>query len=427
MGSEELDPDLETAAALRDPADGDVGEVLDERRASRARRRRRGPSARHGGAREEGDPEEDDPEVGLSPEAVEIGKPVDPSDAAAPLIRKPCINNCGWTAFQDRDTRCRRCGGPDGPHNHDCWKKNEKLSRHRRKNMLSKREKDDLHKKQAEAIEEVKKATSGQELLDALDVFVDEAWSGGIDELEGNIYRAAAFGSFPWPSCDCSCGDEEWSAPPCIWRNAKFFGGMCIWLTQIIGPFFMLYQNVKEYEDWQFSLDPWAEKFGEKLVGLTLLCMFNLNAYFEVTRESQSWEKISSLFVALECHHKRNTSHFMLTVGCITNCYVFISSCICTTLVMGAAESVQDVLFDALAILFLYNLDDINSGQVSFVTPDDWPGSDFAWLYQEISSKGEVPQPGRAKYVYSVTRVCIGVLSLTLPVFFVFSSVSGGE
>lgn len=39
----------------------------------------------------------------------------------------PCRNGCGWTAFGGRETCCRQCNGPDGPHSKDCSTKNTLL------------------------------------------------------------------------------------------------------------------------------------------------------------------------------------------------------------------------------------------------------------------------------------------------------------
>merc|ERR1712194_425093 len=51
--------------------------------------------------------------------------------------------------------------------------------------------------------------------------------------------------------------------------------------------------------------------------------------------------------------------------------------------VVGASESPKDVMFDALGLLFLYNLDDIG-GEFGFVDEDDWPGVRLGWIYQEM-------------------------------------------
>jgi hypothetical protein len=219
--------------------------------------------------------------------------------------------------------------------------------------------------------------------------------------------------------------DEDYSMP-CLRANAKFFGAVIIWLTQVIGPMVMLVTNLQKSSEWRFSLSPWETHFGDRLLGFMLVCTFNLNAFFEATREAASWEKISSLFTFVGCGKKRNTSYVMLYIGAATNCYVFITSCCCTTLLLGNAEGTKDILFDALGILFLYNLDDISSGQLGFVGQDDWPGHRLAWMYGQIESENdECPAPGAGRHLYKFTRVIILMLGIILPAAYVVTDFGG--
>merc|ERR1712224_526293 len=74
---------------------------------------------------------------------------------------------------------------------------------------------------------------------------------------------------------------------------------------------------------------------------------------------------------------------FWLFFGALVNCWVVIWSCLDMYVVVGASESPQDLLLDALGLLFLYRLDDVG-GDLGFVDQDDWPGRRLAWLYNEL-------------------------------------------
>merc|ERR1712032_160524 len=304
-----------------------------------------------------------------------------------------------------------------GPHSRDCARKNELIWRQKRRNRQSESERVKERKRKQQAFEDVKQASSGQDLLESLDVLVEEEWLGGYDEINGNIYRAFALGSFPWPTCHFSIG--------ALRSNAKFFGALTIWLTQIVGPAVMLTMQLRNFSDWKFSFSPWQTNFGDRLLGFLLINAFNLNAFFEASREAGMFDKVTTLVNYFGGDKFYGNTRLLLLIGEVTNCYVFIISCLCTTLVLGAAESTKDILFDALGILFLYNLDDIGSAQLGFVSADDWPGHRLAWLYQQISTEDGCPEPGVDRHIYTVTRSIILVFALSLPCLYVVTDFLG--
>lgn len=75
---------------------------------------------------------------------------------------------------------------------------------------------------------------------------------------------------------------------------------------------------------------------------------------------------------------------FFLFVGAFMNGWVIFWLSLDVYFVIGTAGNVQDVLFDALGLTFLYNLDDI-SGDLGFVDGDDWPGTQLAWVHENIA------------------------------------------
>lgn len=72
-----------------------------------------------------------------------------------------------------------------------------------------------------------------------------------------------------------------------------------------------------------------------------------------------------------------------LAASSFVNCWVVLWSCLDMYVIVGASLSPQDLLMDALGLLFLYNLDDIG-GDLGFVDEDDWPGLRLGWIYDNI-------------------------------------------
>merc|ERR1712066_1174916 len=72
---------------------------------------------------------------------------------------------------------------------------------------------------------------------------------------------------------------------------------------------------------------------------------------------------------------------WFLVMGAIVNCWVVFWSALDMYVVCGASNTPQDLLMDALGLLFLYNLDDIG-GDMAFLEEDDWPALRLAWIYE---------------------------------------------
>merc|ERR1712050_240558 len=69
--------------------------------------------------------------------------------------------------------------------------------------------------------------------------------------------------------------------------------------------------------------------------------------------------------------------------GAFVNTWVVGFCCLDMYVVVGASNNPQDLLLDALALLFLYNLDDIGAS-IAFIDEDDWPALRIAWIYNEV-------------------------------------------
>lgn len=341
-------------------------------------------------------------------------------------VRKPCKNGCGWTAYKTYETCCKQCRGTYGPHSRDCALKSKRTLRHRKHEMRGNGTAAAEDEKQRNVFDEVKKRElNGRSTMELMKVLVESDWLIGIEALEGNIYRAFAFGSFPEPVF-ASPRTAEWDT---IWSgiavNGKVLGAATIWLVQILGPVLIIWHYVQRYMDEDSAVPKIWEYPGAKLLGLALVIMFNVNAYFEVKQEAITYAKIDVIYTHFGPKHDGSnrfgpSSGQILLLGECTNCYVFVTSCICSCLLMSYADNPQDLLFDALAILFLYNLDDISSG-LTFVTDDDWPGHRLSWLYDQVSND-KVDQRDRPKYLYWVTESTILALSWILPILFLYSA-----
>lgn len=71
----------------------------------------------------------------------------------------------------------------------------------------------------------------------------------------------------------------------------------------------------------------------------------------------------------------------MFVVGVLINCWDVSWCCLASFFVIGAALTPQQLVFDSLALFFLFTLDDI--GSLGFITKDDWPGLHLAWVHSE--------------------------------------------
>lgn len=287
--------------------------------------------------------------------------------------------------------------------------------------LLSEAEQEEHKMNMRKALQECIDAESGRSLIECLDVLVQEEWLGGIDSMPGNIYRAAAFGCLPIPSCKDLLRREV----PALWAHAKCYGAVFIWLTQIVGPTVLLINTLWKYDEWKlFSFGPWSPDkfFGSRFLALFLIILFNLNALAELESNATSWEKLICLFRFWNCSRKKDCRMMFMWIGAFTNCYVTITSCCCTCFLLGQAESTKDILFDALAILFLVYLDDIGEkAQVSFLTKEDWPGSRFSWAHEQMMKRDDVPDTEGFGCGYKVVRILMMVLFVVLPLFYVIT------
>jgi len=267
-------------------------------------------------------------------------------------------------------------------------------------------------------------AESTLELFELMDQLIQDDWLGGLDEFPGNIYQIAAFR--PLPECTF----------PALTRRAGFW---CIVLIQLCGPPLVFYQMVTGHsipdpdkilwENFQsLSTSDWESGFwSTKLMAFLFLACFCINGLFVHMDEAVAWKKVDVLFRELNQCQMHDGWEILLKVGAFVNGWVIFWLCLDTFLVLGASETVKDVLLDSLGLMFLYNLDDIG-GDLGFVDPDDWPGLQLAWLYknihkyaEEIDDVEELTPDLCCSIFLDALKILLTLFATVLPILFIFT------
>lgn len=239
------------------------------------------------------------------------------------------------------------------------------------------------------AMNAILKAPDMHHLLEIAEEKIEEDWLGRSDDLQGNMYRVAAFGRL---------FTKEYEDPYAVFL-ARICGAGFIWFFQFFGAPALVLSDVFGWgvpaekailiEDWElFNFTDWEELWLTKIMGIVFMQAFVMNGIFVVQDYKQSWIKISNLFKSLD-----NRTNAMLNgesclyLDAFTNCWVVVWCCLASALVMGSATTPHELLFNGLGLLFLFNLDDID-GEFGFFNQDDWPGDRLAWISEKIQTEG---------------------------------------
>mmetsp|Transcript_126226 Transcript_126226/g.282008 ORF Transcript_126226/g.282008 Transcript_126226/m.282008 type:complete len:457 (-) Transcript_126226:154-1524(-) len=277
------------------------------------------------------------------------------------------------------------------------------------------------------AKKQITEATSNTDLIMKAEILIQEDWLGKTDELPGNIYCLMAFGDVMASGSACLSTEGMLAV-------AKLLGWVLIVLIQFFGPVLMFFSctmgtDMKEDKMWHWRCAQWSSYvplfFHEgdhynpederpcmhvapgadmgmqpkevsifldwqyaavtKLLSMLLIIAFILNGIFVIMVEVKVFKAVYQTFRFL----KENTPNFDLkgtwglVLGVVMNCWVVIWCCLDSYIVIGASPNAADLIKDALALLFLYNLDDIG-GDLGFFDSDDWPGERLSWIYDEI-------------------------------------------
>jgi len=264
---------------------------------------------------------------------------------------------------------------------------------------------------------------SGKNMLEVLNIVVDEDWTTFYDPLDGDIYRCRAFGILQTPSANdfsfySLVRGNGWP------RISKMFGAILICLIQILGPPITLWSLVMVKGEFSIGLGQWfqsLEVFRTKLLALLLSSLLTIHCSFRVDAEAISWLKAKQVFDYLNCSERSNMHGWVLLLGACTNCYVYVGCCCCTLVALGQTESPKDVLFDAVAIIFLFKLDDLTS-DLGLISLEDWPGKKLAWVQAQMMKQAIVVDGGVGHHVFRTTRVILIVMTITFPIIFIFTN-----
>jgi len=247
----------------------------------------------------------------------------------------------------------------------------------------------------ANAKKEILHATSNADLLLKAELLIGEDWLGKIDMINGNIYRIGAFAGL----IDISQGGKRTRCA----GVARMVGCGLIFILQVLGPLLIFLSCVfgwgREFDKfyhwenwWLVNHDTDVDMFYDwkttpttKLLGMCFLEAFILNALFVTQDERKAEEKVWDIFG----HLKRNTPNYevhgslYLFMGSFVNNWLVVVCTLDAYMIIGASRTPSDLLLDSLALLFLFNLDDVG-GDLGFVDEDDWPGDRIAWIHSEI-------------------------------------------
>jgi len=271
-----------------------------------------------------------------------------------------------------------------------CESPRRRDSERRRRQQLTAQDEQLEEAWKSEAKDVILEAVSMSAMFSAAEEHIDEDWLGDIDELPGNIYRIAALGTLTDQLFEKGVDPSEDFS-----KLVRLVGCITVFLIQICGPplliasvYFdwgVLRENDISWGDWEPSFSDWAAIKTTKILSTLFLFVFSINGLYVILQEKQSWLKIYKTFRYL----KHNTPNMdvrgepFLILGPIVNSWVILLTCVASFTILGASFSPRNVLFDALGLLFLYNLDDVD-GDLGFVSTDDWDGLRLGWVYKEM-------------------------------------------
>lgn len=171
-------------------------------------------------------------------------------------------------------------------------------------------------------------------------------------------------------------------------RSVQNVGLLFIFAAQAFSPPACILNNLNrmDWSHWSWGIDDWTQgpsDFSKHLVATIFLFMFTLNGLVVIKQERLASMKISALLDSREQNspeYNKDVSWFWLILGRLMNCIVVLECCVITYFSFVLSDTPMDVLFNAMAVTFLYNLDDI-AGEMGFLQDDDWDGEALGKLY----------------------------------------------
>ncbi|CAE7562275.1 POFUT2 [Symbiodinium sp. CCMP2456] len=237
------------------------------------------------------------------------------------------------------------------------------------------------------------------------------------------------------------------------YMTVQSFGMMTIFFVQLLSPPACLVQNLykMDWEHWHFGVSDWIympgsnnhgiSNLSKHVVATLFLIMFCLNGAMVIEQDRVVSMKISSMLDQIGKDmpdYLKEVKFEWLYAGRIMNCLVVIECSVIVYFAFVLSETPMDVLFNSMAVTFLYNLDDIG-GEMGFLGDDDWDGEELGKLYfnsvsQLMDDKG-ITEAGfdpdtiaECKYMrnyyshwaYKVAEPLMYALTVVLPLMYVF-------
>mmetsp|Transcript_17342 Transcript_17342/g.40686 ORF Transcript_17342/g.40686 Transcript_17342/m.40686 type:complete len:414 (-) Transcript_17342:90-1331(-) len=237
------------------------------------------------------------------------------------------------------------------------------------------------------------------------------------------------------------------------YMTVQSFGMMTIFFVQLLSPPACLVQNLykMDWEHWHFGVSDWmympgsnnhgVSNLSKHVVATLFLIMFCLNGAMVIEQDRVVSMKISSMLDQIGKDmpdYLKEVKFEWLYAGRIMNCLVVIECSVIVYFAFVLSETPMDVLFNSMAVTFLYNLDDIG-GEMGFLGDDDWDGEELGKLYynsvsQLMDDKG-ITEAGfdpdtiaECKYMrnyyshwaYKVAEPLMYALTVVLPLMYVF-------
>ena len=210
-------------------------------------------------------------------------------------------------------------------------------------------------------------------------------------------------------------------------RLSKFVGMQCIALIQLIAPALVVGYNVRYYGEEGLLMDytkyrpehfwlRWRLADGNtilltRFLGILFNILMHLHSIFSLGAESLVYQKMIILHKKLGLLWKSNSSRTWLKLDALLNCLTHIGICLSITLLVNNTDNPKDLLFDAFALLFLNNLDNLGA-DLSFIQESEWRGLELAWVYHQLESEyenrnEELPKPDRISWIYTVALLVL--------------------
>jgi len=193
------------------------------------------------------------------------------------------------------------------------------------------------------------------------------------DDLPGNLYRYWAVGHFLQDVTSVHGTREDREGVGCTYGCVRFWGGLIVMAIQFFGPPAILWWVYwrTDLSNLQLGLRfghvETSEEFITCALGFLLFSCMVLNGIIVVRNERKSMEQLGHLLnVTDHLGTRASIKWWWLWIDAFLNGWVVILSSVAMFFLLEIETTPKDVLFDALSLTFLYNLDDAG-GDMGFL------------------------------------------------------------